>query len=192
MKLRNACNRYGADFGRPQFLPDNPEQTPLNLRVWRMALDDGGYDQGDAYWGTRKPKQHIYWAESVESVALAAPVVPNHGTVEMHCDAYSFEEAWQNFVKRCPKAVLCPTQWVTRSAKVLLKRLWKKGVIAPAGRPIAECGRNWPYINLGWNVQPDAEVPVALNGYARIFRVHPVSTIDPTMHLVQEKIYQTL
>jgi hypothetical protein len=43
-------SRYGAPMGRASF--GTPEQAENKIRVFRVRLDSGGYDDGGAYWGT--------------------------------------------------------------------------------------------------------------------------------------------
>lgn len=50
LKLPNACSRYGAEMGRRNTLPDDP-QAPIKLRMERLRWVDGDYDNGGAYWG---------------------------------------------------------------------------------------------------------------------------------------------
>lgn len=58
--------RYGAPMGRAdqpnaysefRAIPDHPHKFSLV----RVKLDNGGYDQGGAYWGHGQP---LYWAEA--------------------------------------------------------------------------------------------------------------------------------
>lgn len=153
-------------MGRPTFLPAFPETTPLTLQVWAMELDEGGYDAGGAYWGRRPEGVRIYWAESLESVALEASCMPDQGTVEMSCDAKSFKEAWQKFVKRCPLAVLCPSHWEQCTGRELLKALGKG---------------------------PKAEKAMPWEGYVRSFRYVSLPEIpaDPAVYIWQETVYTT-
>ena len=41
--------QYGAPMGRPSF--GTPEHAEHKIRVFRVNLDSGGYDDGGAYWG---------------------------------------------------------------------------------------------------------------------------------------------
>lgn len=57
-ELTQVCGKYGAPMGRRDFSTSFvalhcPE--PVKLRLQRVVLDVGGYDQGGAYWGIGKP-----------------------------------------------------------------------------------------------------------------------------------------
>jgi hypothetical protein len=49
---------YGAPMGRSGSFPG--QRPDGKLRVYRVRLDRGGYDDGGAYWGTGEP---LYCAE---------------------------------------------------------------------------------------------------------------------------------
>lgn len=47
----NVSTRYGAPMGRSE----SPlGETPRGVRVFRVRLNSGGYDDGGAYWGHHK------------------------------------------------------------------------------------------------------------------------------------------
>ena len=48
--------RYGAPMGRPAYGHGEQPSTPFELR--RIRINQGGYDDGGAYWGTGQP---LYW-----------------------------------------------------------------------------------------------------------------------------------
>lgn len=49
-QFEKASNRYGAPMGRHGFgILENVE--PRQLRLFKVRLDSGGYDDGGAYWG---------------------------------------------------------------------------------------------------------------------------------------------
>lgn len=45
--------KYGAPMGRSSF--GTPDHAEGKIRVFRVNLDSGGYDDGGAYWGTGQP-----------------------------------------------------------------------------------------------------------------------------------------
>lgn len=56
MKFPEVNTRYGAPHGRPTFaLQTAPQPEPRSLRLFKVALDAGGYDNGGAYWGLGEP-----------------------------------------------------------------------------------------------------------------------------------------
>lgn len=58
MKLSNVSSKYGAPMGRASSHPgDEPEGK---LRLARVQLDRGGYDNGGAYWGFGAPLYRAY------------------------------------------------------------------------------------------------------------------------------------
>jgi hypothetical protein len=50
LMLPKAYSERGADMGRRNQLPDVTD-APVRLRLQRMRMVDGDYDQGGAYWG---------------------------------------------------------------------------------------------------------------------------------------------
>lgn len=61
-QFENVNAKYGAPMGRQSFgnIPDAPE---CSLKVFRVTLDTGGYDDGGAYWGL--PQDNLYCIESI-------------------------------------------------------------------------------------------------------------------------------
>lgn len=53
MKLPNVSTRYGAPMGRHTV--GHLDMTPRSVRLFKVALDSGGYDSGGAYWGIGAP-----------------------------------------------------------------------------------------------------------------------------------------
>lgn len=49
----DVSGRYGAPMGRAEWR--EPPTKPHSVRVFRVRLDSGGYDDGGAYWGLGKP-----------------------------------------------------------------------------------------------------------------------------------------
>lgn len=114
IKLRKACSQYGADRGRPTFLPGD-RGVKVRLRLVRMNLDSGGYDSGGAYWGLRPwqmecnrakglPILRLYWAESVEEFELGPYDRPPVGTIEMVVEAACRSDAKQQIRQVLPNA----------------------------------------------------------------------------------------
>ncbi len=58
-KLEKACNKYGAQMGRRDVLPDNRDAKG-RLRLVRLRWVDGDYDFQGAYWG-KSDKTNIYY-----------------------------------------------------------------------------------------------------------------------------------
>lgn len=52
-QFSEVSSRYGAHMGRTEF--GTPEHAQCKIRVFRVNLDSGGYDDGGAYWGGGKP-----------------------------------------------------------------------------------------------------------------------------------------
>ena len=48
--LPNGSSQYGAQMGRQNTLPEDPDH-PIKLRMERLRWVDGDYDQWGAYWG---------------------------------------------------------------------------------------------------------------------------------------------
>ena len=63
-KLPKAYSERGADMGRRSHYPYDFKK-PIKLRLERIRLDSGGYDNGGAYWGTGIP---LYMASAEEDI----------------------------------------------------------------------------------------------------------------------------
>lgn len=101
IKLRKAYSQYGADRGRPSFLPEDRAAT-VKLRLVRLRLDSGGYDSGGAYWGLRQRGQRLYWAESEDEFDLGPLAHPPRGTIELTVDALDRQEAKKKIAALLP------------------------------------------------------------------------------------------
>lgn len=56
MKLPEVDCTYGAPMGRPTYaLATAPQPALSSLRLFKVELDSGGYDNGGAYWGLGDP-----------------------------------------------------------------------------------------------------------------------------------------
>lgn len=53
MQFENVDSHRGAPMGRREFT--TPPTKPHSVKVFRVNLDSGGYDDGGAYWGLGKP-----------------------------------------------------------------------------------------------------------------------------------------
>ena len=51
-KFEKAYNEYGASMGRASY---GDIKTAERVKLFKVILDRGGYDNGGAYWGTGKP-----------------------------------------------------------------------------------------------------------------------------------------
>lgn len=58
--LEKGYSARGAQMGRRDELPDDPEQ-PIKLQMERLRWVDRDYDQGGAYWG-QNGCNHVYCA----------------------------------------------------------------------------------------------------------------------------------
>jgi len=54
VKLSTVHSQYGAPMGRSQKHPDD-RQAPMKFYLERIRLNNGGYDEGGAYWGCGLP-----------------------------------------------------------------------------------------------------------------------------------------
>lgn len=63
-QFNDVSGRYGAPMGRREshHLPNNPR----SVRLFRVRLDSGGYDDGGAYWGLETRGERLYCARSVD------------------------------------------------------------------------------------------------------------------------------
>lgn len=70
-------SQYGAPMGRPSYGHGADPTTPFTLR--RIRINQGGYDDGGAYWGTGQP---LYWYcayETDDTVETGRCVYCNQG-----------------------------------------------------------------------------------------------------------------
>ena len=68
-KLTDVSSRYGAPMGRPSAHPgDDPH---CHMRVRRVRLDSGGYDEGGAYWGYGTPLWYCSGIDEFDGVKCA-------------------------------------------------------------------------------------------------------------------------
>lgn len=51
LTIDSVSARYGAPMGRSEWRSEPQER----LRLFRVRIDQGGYDQGGAYWGLGEP-----------------------------------------------------------------------------------------------------------------------------------------
>lgn len=75
-------SQYGAPMGRPGFGHGAQPTTPFELR--KIRLNQGGYDDGGAYWGTGAP---LYWYCAYESGEKTVP-----GSTCKYCNAPSWDK----------------------------------------------------------------------------------------------------
>lgn len=55
-QFENVANGYGAPMGRANYGANCVESAPAkSVRLFRVNLDSGGYDDGGAYWGIGAP-----------------------------------------------------------------------------------------------------------------------------------------
>jgi hypothetical protein len=55
---QQGASKYGAQMGRNGSMPPAGAHFAI-LSVDRVALDDGGYDEGGAYWGIGAPLWYV-------------------------------------------------------------------------------------------------------------------------------------
>lgn len=60
-QFKEVNSQYGAPMGRREY--NRPPTKARTVRLYRVNLDNGGYDDGGAYWGTGEP---LWCAESKE------------------------------------------------------------------------------------------------------------------------------
>lgn len=53
MKWSKAYSQSGSSMGRASY--NRPSSKPRSVRLFRVRLNSGGYDNGGAYWGTGEP-----------------------------------------------------------------------------------------------------------------------------------------
>ena len=52
-KMQKVNCKYGAPMGRAEY--GTPEHASEKIRVFHVTINNGGYDNGGAYWGIGKP-----------------------------------------------------------------------------------------------------------------------------------------
>lgn len=82
--------RRGASLGRDDnFHPGNAVDASPKFSLRRLRLNNGGYDDGGAYWGVGAP---LYWA------------ISDDGEFECFFRASNRENAKEEIRSRCPGA----------------------------------------------------------------------------------------
>ena len=118
MKQFNDVNaRYGAPMGRPhaRWLDDEPK----SIRLFKVRLDSGGYDDGGAYWGSgqtlwcardRSGAEQFVRANS-RIAAAAALDIPNRSLL-LGLPRYEVEMYFRNFAEgRMPPSLVESADW---------------------------------------------------------------------------------
>lgn len=90
-KLSNGCGMYGASMGRRGSHTADHDAV-LEFGVYPVRLDEGGYDNGGAYWGTGKP----LWRALAEAA--------DGDVVEMFLRAATRADAKINVLAEYPRA----------------------------------------------------------------------------------------
>jgi hypothetical protein len=54
-KLSDASSKYGAPMGRSDTVHPGDADEAASIELQRVELDEGGYDDGGAYWGVGQP-----------------------------------------------------------------------------------------------------------------------------------------
>lgn len=93
--LPDVGSKYGAPMGRSNTIVHNAGDP--NFEIERLTWVDGCYDQGGAYWGRTKERDHIYrfYCDQTEN--------------ELFIRAESFEDAKAQVLKTFPKATMAET-----------------------------------------------------------------------------------
>jgi hypothetical protein len=65
---RRVC--LGAKMGRYNLIPDDLG-APCKLRLVKLAINSGGYDEGGAYWGHASNGTRVYWAHRTPDLELS-------------------------------------------------------------------------------------------------------------------------
>lgn len=95
--LSNASSIRGAQMGRPNSLPNNPNAC-IKLNMQKLQWIDYDYDRGGAYWGGGSG-DNIYWAYGEESNTGY-----NFNEVEIFVRAKSRNEAKEKVRELVPNA----------------------------------------------------------------------------------------
>lgn len=66
LKLPAVNCKRGAPMGRDSNLSER--LSPIKMRLQRVYLDSGGYDNGGAYWGIGEPLYYAYACEHLQFV----------------------------------------------------------------------------------------------------------------------------
>jgi hypothetical protein len=98
IKFPKAYDQYGADMGRDSVLPSD-RNISIKLRLFKLQLDSGGYDEGGAYWGI---PNNLYWVESVDEVETQYGGQPE--VIQMNFRGYDREDVKEKVRKILPNA----------------------------------------------------------------------------------------
>lgn len=91
-KLKQVSCKYGAPMGRPGAHPgDDPRCI---IRVRRVRLDSGGYDEGGAYWGHGQP---LWYASGIDEFEGARSAIEDFTRAPSKTAAIAYwREQWPN------------------------------------------------------------------------------------------------
>lgn len=107
MKLSKVSSKYGAPLGRFEIMKDlgDPEALPvMPCHLLPVAIDEGGYDSGGAYWGTPSDLWHLFNAE-IEAVPGVIDDYAGGELVELFFRASDKEAAVAEARRICPMPV---------------------------------------------------------------------------------------
>ena len=110
------CSR-GAPMGRPH--AHNLDVTPKSVRLFKVRLDSGGYDDGGAYWGhgqtlwcARDSQGGEQFVRANSRIAAAAALeIPNHSLL-LCLPRLEMEMYFRNFAEgRMPPSLREAADW---------------------------------------------------------------------------------
>jgi hypothetical protein len=98
--IDHVSGKYGAPMGRVSWR--GRPQSPV--RLFRVPLDQGGYDTGGAYWGNRRTSESLYCATDGDNYRLFidAPCRDDAvrqvtaDLVSLGCDDFRFAQRTRN------------------------------------------------------------------------------------------------
>lgn len=98
-KLPIAYDKYGASMGRRSHTMNSQKEAPYKFSLQRIRLDQGGYDNGGAYWGIGKPLYHAEAVDTPEVEALNLDELP-----DFYFRAYDRDDAKEQVKEKYPNA----------------------------------------------------------------------------------------
>lgn len=101
MTLSKVHSQYGAPRGRPE--NTDGRTLPIKFHLVRMRINQGGYDDGGAYWGRDAPLYHA-WGETPPVMNAGYYGLADDADQEFYLRAYSHDDAKARVLRKFPRA----------------------------------------------------------------------------------------
>ena len=101
MILSKVHSQYGAPMGRCE--NTDGRALAVKFHIERVRINQGGYDDGGAYWGIGAPLYHA-WGETPPVINTGYYGLTDDADQEIYLRAYSREDAKSKVLQKFPRA----------------------------------------------------------------------------------------